>query len=295
MKSLTTILTEQWGMADVRFREHLAAKGQRQVVRFDSSEGQWALKILEPSTNEQRVIHDTLALDFVSQGELAPRVLRTVDNECYVHHEGRFMYLMEYVDGRDLREEPDDEYHLGQATARLHQLIGYDQPSSLNGCNVNRRIREMEGRFHDQPFTTDHDELLKTLRDFTTVCQSFIHTDVGPHNARINRQGSVVFIDLDDAGIGPTCIDVGYPLICQFVRHRSNGELGFDEVNAKAFYQGYLAQSPLDVSERESIFDGAVFMQLMYMDAYGEKGVDPMWGILTYALNNQEVLKRTFL
>ena len=45
--------------------------------------------------------------------------------------------------------------------------------------------------------------------------QCFVHTDIGPHNTMLKSDGKVMFIDLDDTGIGSRYLDLGWPFIMQ--------------------------------------------------------------------------------
>ena len=64
-------------------------------------------------------------------------------------------------------------------------------------------------------------------------------TYIAPHNAII-RDGSIIFIDLDDAGIGSKYVDIGYPLIAQFVAYnKTTAEIHYKFDIAKAFLEGY--------------------------------------------------------
>lgn len=153
---------------------------------------------------------------------------------------------------------------------------------------VNALIENMYQRVHEYPFKKEYDRVVGSLPNFDEYKKAFIHTDIGPHNAILNKEGKVIFIDYDDAGRGSIYIDAGYPLITQFVRYQKTGELKFDYNNAKAFYDGYLSKQKLDIKEKELIFNGAVFMQLMYMPCFGEEGVKPMWDILSFALKNRD-------
>ena len=93
--------------------------------------------------------------------------------------------------------------------------MGYDYPCEFD---TNEQIETIKTWYSDRKWKFKLDLLIDTLLDFNSYDQCFIHTDIGPHNA-IMRNGSVVFIDLDGAGIGSKYIDIGYPLIAQFVAY----------------------------------------------------------------------------
>jgi hypothetical protein len=59
--------------------------------------------------------------------------------------------------------------------------------------------------------------------------------------------------------------------------------------------QGYFSEKPVTSKEKEHIFYGAVFMQLMYMPCYGERGVEPMWNLLQYALDHKDHIMAAML
>jgi Ser/Thr protein kinase RdoA (MazF antagonist) len=194
---------------------------------------------------------------------------------------------LEFIDGEKVCERPEDEFELGVLASRFHAVEGYPLESNLR---FKERIRNMMGRFKDKPFYSSYVRYIHNLPDFDSHKQCLIHTDIGPHNAIKRSNGQFYFIDLDDAGIGSKYIDLGYPLICQFVRFH-NGQLKFDQRNASAFYQGYQLNHQLNEAEVELTFQGAVFMQMMYMNAFGADAIEPMWTILEFGLNNKEILK----
>lgn len=289
MEAVKCTLQDQWGLRDVRIAGKIESKGSRSIYIVECCEGKFALKQFAPSLPEASIRQYTHALLHM-QGrglKLSPSICTTMGAELYVRHDDTFLYLMEFVEGEPLRETPEDEYDLGQASALLHTIADYPHES---GLNVKERIAGMYDRFHDYPFKREYDRIVDDLPDFESYRQSFIHTDIGPHNAMRADDGRIVFLDFDDAGSGSPLIDAGYPLICQFVRFQEDGSIRFDSANAKAFYAGYLSQMTLSEREKEIVFDGAVFMQLMYMPCYGDEGVLPMWKLLQYALEHKEEL-----
>jgi Ser/Thr protein kinase RdoA (MazF antagonist) len=233
------LLEEHWSLTGITDITAVEAKGNREIRIVHSSEGVSVLKVFDPSLPEKQIGDYTRVLRFlqVSKHALAPALFPTTSGPLYIKHEQRFMYLMEYIAGRQLQETVEDEYALGRAAASLHRISSCPIKASID---VKDRIRDMYARFHDYPFKKEYDRIIESLPNFDTLTQSFIHTDIGPHNAIMSAEGRIVFIDLDDAGQGSTMIDAGYPLITQFIRYyRSTAEIRFDAALAEAFYKGY--------------------------------------------------------
>jgi len=118
-------------------------------------------------------------------------------------------------------------------------------------------------------------------------------------NALKNKNGEIVFLDFDDAGNGLLFTDLGYPLITQFVQFvgREDGgpvpdpeKLYFKYDEAKSFYDGYCSVTEMTNDDKELIFWGAVYMQLVYMPVFGDDAVPYLWKILEYAMNNKNIL-----
>ncbi|MBS4201702.1 phosphotransferase [Bacillus sp. FJAT-49732] len=285
---MNSFIEEFWGLKNVNVIRVIKAKGNRMVKIINSKEGMFVLKGFDPSLSEQLIKHYTSALSYLGacQYRLSPHILKTIDGKLYKKYQSRYMYIMEYIAGNQLKETIEDEYALGQASASLHMIKDYPYHS---GINIDERIENMFRRFYNYPFKKEYDNIIKSLPNFNSLRQSFIHSDIGPHNAVKSSEDKVVFIDLDNAGNGSTFIDIGYPLITQFVRYQ-NGELTFNIENARAFYQGYYSRMDMNIKEKEHIFHGAIFMQLMYMPSYGENAVEDMWGILKFAMENNELL-----
>lgn len=288
-------ILNNWSLKDYRIFDK-KANGERCVYFIQAKGEAFVLKVFSPELTEEYIERYTSALEFVCRlnYKIGPKIYNTLDNHLYISCNGRYMYLMEYVTGTKLTEDIDDEYELGLAAAKLHSISGYNYNSTID---IDECINNMKMRFLNYEFKKEYDEIIDSLPDFKKYKQSFIHTDIGPHNAIKTENGNIVFIDFDDAGIGSTYLDAGYPLITQFVQFndRIPGQappdierLHFKSYAAKAFYKGYQSITDFGAAERELIFSGAVFMQLMYMPCFGESAVKYMWAILKFALSNKQ-------
>ncbi len=131
---------------------------------------------------------------------------------------------------------------------------------------------------------------MELLPDFREYDRCFIHTDLGPHNTMIRKDGRLILIDLDDAGMGSRYLDLGYAFIMQFVEHTEDMRLYYRFDLAKAFLKGYYGENPIPRSEYDSIWHGAVQMHISYMQCYGEDAVDSLWEILKFGIAQKERL-----
>lgn len=289
MDSHLSKVADIWGFQSVKLMKDIEVKGGRVVQLLTTERGDFVFKSFDVSTDKEHIEKFTLALDYLGNREvkLSPKLLKTKNQGLYTQIDGRYAYIMEYIEGRQLSETPEDEYLLGQASALLHSLVDYEADSILD---TNECTKNMRDRFSDYSFKEEYDKVVASLPDFNNYRKAFIHTDIGPHNAMMDKDGRIIFIDLDDAGRGSIFIDAGYPLITQFVRYQENGELKFNAVGAEAFYKGYFSGIKLTKDEKELLFYGAVFMQLIYMPVFGEEGIVPMWGILKFAIDHKEEL-----
>ena len=193
---------------------------------------------------------------------------------------------MEFIDGRQMEETPEDEYKLGQAAKKLHALQGYSVKSP--DSQSKKRFYEW---FRDRPFVREFDAILDSIPDFEKHDQCFIHSDMGPHNAMLSHDGRVVFIDLDDSGIGSRYLDLGWPFIMQFVDfNHETEEMRYRFDLAESFLKGYYGEKGITREEYDLIFYGAEQMHISYMQSYGPYAVDSLWKILNYGINRKEQL-----
>ncbi len=148
---------------------------------------------------------------------IAPKLIYTVDGKRYIRADGFYYYMMEYIDGRQLEETPQDEYDLGRLAYLLHSLREKDASVPLLLSALDSDKERFYAWFLDKAFKPEFDAILDELPDFCDLDQCFIHSDLGPHNAMRRKSGEVVLVDLDDSGIGSRHLDLGWAFIMQFV------------------------------------------------------------------------------
>lgn len=298
MEQLEAFIEKHWGLSGVKISKALQINGERKVFLLTTLEGNYILKLFHPELSENEIKKYTEVLLFLerSKTNIAPKLIKATDQLVYTRWENRYLYIMEYIKGMVLTETPENEYALGKAAAVLHRIQGYNEKCLID---TEQHVKGMLTRYKGYEFKIKYDEIIRELPDFTKLRQGFIHSDICPANAIRRLSGEVAFIDFDDAGNGSTFIDIGYPLISQFVQWENKlpgqpppdvDKIFFQFEAAKAFYTGYYSVTPLTKEEKERIFDGAVFMQLLYFPIFGEEAVPFLWRQLTYALENKPML-----
>jgi Ser/Thr protein kinase RdoA (MazF antagonist) len=257
-------------------------------------ETEWGTVVLKEHKNnlpEKYIVGNIRAHEFLGNKlKIAPEIYHRPDGTAFWKSDTHYYYLMEFIPGLHAQETINDEWLLGEATAKLHQLTGYDFPCAFN---LSDQVRTIKTWYGDRKWKSEYDALISSLPNFDLHSQCFIHTDIGPHNA-IMRNGSIVFIDLDDAGIGSKYLDIGYPLIAQFVAYnKKTGETHYKYDVAKAFLEGYCSISSLTKFEYDLIWHGAVLRHIWEMQCYDEAAVEPLWHIANFGLQQKDALLQT--
>ncbi|MDF2589106.1 MAG: hypothetical protein K0S41_2947 [Anaerocolumna sp.] len=280
---------EHWGFTNCDIIHRFDVSGSRLVERIRTENGDIILKGIPTNTDEKIIIGNTNAhLYLGNQKGLAPKLILLPDGNTYIKENGYYFYVMEFVSGRQLQETPEDEYLLGQATKKLHELTDYENLCSFD-CETEKKV--FYEWFQNLEFKNEFDKILDNLPDFSKYPQCFIHTDVGPHNALLNNDGKVVFVDLDDAGLGSKYIDLGWAFIMQFVDfNKETHEMKYRFDLAVAFLKGYYGETTITKDELDMIWSGAIYMHISYMQVYGPDAVWSLWQILQFGIDQKEKL-----
>lgn len=287
MKEKIVKALRHWGFMDINTLKQFHEESTRLTYHVLADGKQLLIKGLPDEKPENVIKGNTLAQEYLgNQKGLAPKLIYTPEGTSYIKQDDYWFYVLEWIEGENLNETPEDEYDLAVLARQLHSLKDYEYPSALN--EDKQRFYEW---FSDKPFKTEFDAILDALPDFHVLDRCLIHTDLGPHNSVRNKQGEVVLIDLDDAGIGSRYLDLGWPFIMQFVDfNHDTEEMQYRFDLAKAFLNGYYGEEKLDRAEYDLLWQGAIYMHISYMQCYGPYAVDSLWKILKFGTEQKEKL-----
>ena len=287
MDNILKILSN-WGITNATTVQQLGDAELRIVYKILTEIGTVVLKGQSTESGEEFVSGNVSAHEFLGNlHHMAPELYHLPDGGLYLKDDDSYYYLMEFVEGRQAQETADDERLLGMACARLHQLSDYQNQSTFNAHDIIRKARYW---FSEYTWKNEFDKIVASIPDFSQYRQCFIHTDIGPHNAIIQK-GEVVFIDLDHSGLGSPYIDLGWPFIMQFVNYnKQTREMKYQFDLATAFFQGYVSVNPLTDFEYDLLFYGATLMHISYMKSYGKDAEQPLWDILKFGIAQKDKL-----
>jgi Ser/Thr protein kinase RdoA (MazF antagonist) len=276
------LIEEFWPLRHVRIHNYFHEKGGRKVFSIKSIEGKFLVKMAASSKSVESIKSDTFVLAFLKKlgFEHAPLILKTRNGTFFHQIKNQFMHITEFIEGKSPKSTEDNWHKLGIITANLHNIEGYPYSSLFTFDSVMPELFENVKMFK---FGKEYLYLVNTLPDFKDLPISLIHTDIGLHNAVMKHDGNLVLVDWDDSGTGPTVIDLGFPLICQFI----SSHLKFRKSIAESFYQGYLSRRQITDKEKNIIFNSGLFCALMYIK-YGIVHIN--WRKIQYAIRNKEMI-----
>ena len=250
-------IVQNWPLTNPAI-ELLKKSGERIVYKVSADEGVFIVKISDPAKSEATVLKDTQILRFLEEaGYPAPRLLLSRAGTNYVLHDGKCVYVISYLEGKEPERNVENYSKLGQVTARLHSLQGYTIPTDFTAAAEMPIMLERAKKFG---MDAHYAELVKALPDFSRFPGCLIHTDIGSHNSIQLATGEIELIDWDDAGIGTRILDLGFPLVCDFVTK----DLIFEKGRATAFYEAYRSIITLTDDEKDHLFDAGLFYALSY-------------------------------
>ncbi|HKR81380.1 MAG TPA: phosphotransferase [Candidatus Saccharimonadales bacterium] len=273
-------ISQNWPLTNPTI-ELLKKSGERTVYKVIADEGTFIFKIADPSKSEATVLKDTQILRFFEEVNYpAPQLLLSRSGTNYVLHEGKCVYAISYLEGNEPENNKENYAKLGEVMARLHSLQGYTIPTDFT---AEVEIPTMLARAKKFNMDAHYIELVKALPDFSRFPTCLIHTDIGSHNSIQLTTGEIVLVDWDDAGIGTRILDLGFPLICDFVTK----DLRFEKDRAEAFYKAYCSIITLTDEEKAHLFDAGLFYALSYT-IFDDSGiVEGQWRKVLWAIEHK--------
>ena len=290
----TTELFEHiWPFSNAKFGKVLQQTGGRVACEIFANEGTFVFKGANPEAAEEDIIRDTFAFHFLKDKNFRhiPTLLKTRAGENYRNVDGRFVYVMEHIEGSKEGRSPEKWACLAEIAAELHDITDYPYESLFT---IQSELAQLEERAAELPFRKEFMEVVKELPSFEGLSQSVIHTDLGLDNAIVQPDKTMILVDWDDVGVGTTILDLGFPLLFYFVDLEDfvTEKAGLVwptklRSRATAFYNAYFSKRTLPDREKDLIFDAGLFLALIYTPL-GD--VDRNWQRIKFAMKNRDLI-----
>jgi Ser/Thr protein kinase RdoA (MazF antagonist) len=267
-----------WKFKKIELIHAYPCAGNKAVYLIGTDKGKFIMFAFGKFIREDDIIRYTQALAYLNSKALkvAPRILEDKDGDFYREICDKYVYIMEYVDSsRELTLNPEDEYKLGRITALLHSFD--DCEAKCGMPPIDQIVAGSYEKLKDYPWKSELYEVIDSLSKSNNYKQTFIHVDLSPHHALIDKDNKVFLIDFDNCGKGSIYMDVGYHIIANFVHHYTPGQFIIYNESATAFFEGYSSVSKLEYGDKQLIYDATIIRMLQRIEYY--KSGSPYDGI----------------
>jgi Ser/Thr protein kinase RdoA (MazF antagonist) len=255
------LIAEQWPLDNITLGETFQSYPTRSVVRIHAAQGEFVAKVDRHPPAYEAACQPYALFDFLAERAFPhiPALLKTRDGQPLLYCDDQSIAIMEYIDGGQPDNSPAMWEALGKVVANLNAVTDCPVPYAIPTAGAIAELTE-DAQAHSHP---------KQFRDFIAMLSpllvaptlGLVHGEINRANVRQRRDGSLVIIDWDEAGHGPTVLDVGYPLITVFLTEK----LHFYRRQAQAFYRGYFGGRRPDAAEQDLLFRAALLHALRYM------------------------------
>jgi Ser/Thr protein kinase RdoA (MazF antagonist) len=263
----------------------LAAKGDRKVYLVDSEFGKVVIKASAKDESKEKVSKDIYILRYLEKYHLpVPELLKGKQNFFLTQFDGRIVYVYSFIEGYSPKPSGNYFYNLGVLLAKLHtiSIANYPYCSLFTPeFEIPKLLKEFDEK-RQLVNVSRFDELKKLLEDFPSfekLPKGIIHTDPYLTNL-VQNNDDLYLIDLDDAGIAPLLIDIGYVVAHGFTtepRNKNEHAVMVDQVLwhqdwAEEFFKGYQQIRNLTKEEKDLLLDATRFSMIVYIFAWEENG-----------------------
>ncbi len=278
-----SFLHEHWPLTGATIGASFGGPFARRVFVVHSDQGTFAAKVNDdpPPVEAAAVELDVLGYLAARNYRHAPGLLRTRSGASLVHTGARSVAILDFVPGRFDQNGPSRAsawYGLARATAVLNAHTDY--PHESGQAFVDQVPNELREKVRGHRIESEFLALLTRIEPLQQARQrGLVHGEVNFANSGYRTDGTVVLLDWDGAGTGPTALDYGYPLITQFIGEHDRT---VDRQSAEAFYGAYTdAGGVVDV---EMAFLAAVFQALFLMWFFNSDG---RWERVQWAVEHE--------
>ena len=278
------VVEQNWPLAEVQIGELLRKSGGSQVGIIESESGRYIYKIAHTWKTPTTIERDLTIFDFLNSVRFKniSRLLKTKDDKSFVAINGdKLMYLVEYIKGGHPDSSAKTYGELGRITGVLHKIQDFPFQTDFDADIVVQDLKKNSENFE---FGKEYLEVVNNLPSFQNLPNTLIHTDISPTNTIQNESGDFIVIDWDEAGIGVSVLDIGQPLINQFISE----DLEFFDDKLKTFYKAYFKERKITEEEMNYLFDAGMFWTCMYI-IYGD--TLKRWKRVKWAIENRKLLE----
>ena len=286
MELSAAFVADHWELTDVSVTPLRIGRFGRGVFTVASREGTFAAKVNDAPPDAHVATKELDVFTYLADRRYVhvPELVWTRQRAPLVHTGNRSVVLMEHVPGHfdpDAPLPPASWAELAQALAALNRFDDY--PQLWGKAFIEQVPEELRAKVRDQPIEAEFLELLDrvvSLRE--TPRMSLVHAEVNPANSGRRADGTIVLLDWDGVGTGPTALDYGYPLITQFV---DQFDLTFDREAAAAFYGAYADAG--GVVDADEAFLAGLFQAMFLMWFFNPEG---RWRRIQWAVAHEDEL-----
>ena len=277
------LFEELWPLSHVKVGPILQQVDGRLACALLADEGDFVFKIVNQARSDSQVLQDTFAFELLRRRGFRhlPLLLKTRAGGNYTEIQERFVYVMHFVEGEIKGRSPRKWAQLAEIAVELHEITDYPYASPLT---IESELAKLAKRSALLPFASDLSEVIDQLPRFEGLSQSVIHTDLALPNAILKPNNELVLVDWEDAGIGPTVLDLGYPLVRYFI---DVDDMVFERGRARAFFGTYFAKRSFPELDKSLIFDAGL-LHLLGPHRFSES--PRAWRHILYALEHRELM-----
>lgn len=278
------LFEKTWGLKKFRIIKILQERNERIVGLIHSTSGEYVFKTAGKWQNERGVKKDTAVFDALQKRGFRhiPKLIKTRNGEDFVSFKGKFIYLLEYINGKRPKPSIKTYEELGRITATLHSTKDFPFKTDFDTARI---IRDLCKNSRKYKFGSQFRKIALALPDFKKFSQTVIHTDIAPSNSIQKKSNEIVLVDWDGAGIGPTVVDLG-GVLNEIIKDKK-----LNVTNVQAFYRSYFSKRRISRQEISHIFDGCLFFALFYMQ-FGN--IKKRWERILWMVENRAKIESVY-